>query len=898
MTQQTRNHHTLRSVFAPKSIAVVGASETKGSVGRAVMENLALFKGTVIPINPKRSTLFGKPAFPTISALPERPDLVVIATPAASTPGVVSECARMGVKGAIIISAGFKETGEAGRELEQEILSDARRSGMRVIGPNCLGVMLPHAGLNATFASGMARPGSVAFLSQSGALCAAILDWSLREGVGFSAFVSLGSMLDVGWGDLIEYLGDDPHTKSIVCYMESVGDARAFLSAAREVSFTKPIVVIKVGRTETAARAAASHTGSLTGSDAVLDAAFRRIGVLRVNTIEELFDMAQVLGKQPRPQGPRLAIVTNAGGPGALATDMLLTSGGEVSTLSPETLEALDRFLPAAWSHGNPIDVLGAADAQLYAGAIECALRDGNTDAVLVILTPQAMTDPDGTATRLANLAKSSAKAVLASWMGGASLDAARATLNAASIPTYNYPDAAARAFALMWQHNERIRLLYERPALPQSDGHLAEDRRAAQALITSVRNTGRTLLTEVESKQVLAAYGIPTVKTLIARDPSEAVEHAEALGYPVALKVFSETITHKSDVGGVRLDLADAEAVSHAWSEIKESISAKAGPGDFLGVTVQPMIPRDGLELILGSSIDPQFGPVLLFGAGGTLVEVMKDRALGLPPLTSTLARRLMEQTRIFDALAGVRGRKPVDVGALTQLLVSFSHLVAEQRWIAEIDINPLLASSDRLLALDARIVLQPGEVTEDQLPRLAIRPYPVEYVSRVRLEDGTQVTLRPIRPEDEDMLTAFHSTLSEESVTFRYLSRLSLESRVSHQRLVRICFADYARELAIVAEHGRGAARKIVAVSRLNRLHEDAEAEFALVVSDTWQGRGLGTRLLEALVGIARAENIERITGTILQANHAMLHICRQAGFCLEGDSECAVVTAGMDL
>ncbi|MEZ0258256.1 MAG: acetate--CoA ligase family protein, partial [Chthoniobacter sp.] len=455
----------LHQFLAPKSVAIIGASEAKHSVGRAILENLRLFGGKVFAVNPKRKSVLGLPAHESIGAVPEPVDLAIIVTPAATVPAILEECAAAGVKGAVIISAGFKEVGASGAELERQIL--AKCGTMRVLGPNCLGVMLPHLALNATFAASMARSGKVAFLSQSGALCTAILDWSLREGVGFSAFVSLGSMLDIGWGDLVDYFGNDPHTKSIVCYMESVGDARAFLSAARAVAYTKPIVVIKVGRTDAAARAAASHTGTLTGSDAVLDAAFRRAGVVRVGTIGELFGMAEVLAKQPRPRGPRLAIVTNAGGPGALATDMLVTGGGQLAPLTADTLSALDQMLPAAWSRGNPVDLLGAADADIYGHAVEIVLSDENVDGVLVILTPQAMTDIEGTAVRLAEVATGSAKPVLASWMGGASLATARMTLNAAAIPTYDYPDGAARAFALMWQYSDRLRLLYELPALP-----------------------------------------------------------------------------------------------------------------------------------------------------------------------------------------------------------------------------------------------------------------------------------------------------------------------------------------------------------------------------------------------------------------------------------------------
>jgi acetyltransferase len=869
----------LDAMLSPRSVAVIGATDAPGSVGRALMENLRPFPGSVFPVNPKRTSVLGNKCSASIAALREPVDLAIIATPAATVPRIVGECAAAGVRGAVIISAGFKECGADGAVLEREIL--ARRGGMRIIGPNCLGVMIPALGFNATFATTLARPGSVAFLSQSGALCTAILDWSLRENVGFSAFVSLGSMLDVGWGDLIDHLGDDPRTKSIVCYMESVGDARAFLSAARAVAFTKPIIVIKVGRTEAAARAAASHTGSMVGSDAVLDAAFRRAGVLRVGTIEELFDMAEVLAKQPRPRGPRLAIATNAGGPGALATDMLVSSGAQLAPLTPETLASLDAMLPPAWSHANPVDLLGAADPECYASAVALALADANTDGALVILTPQAMTDANGTAARLAAVVRSSPKPVLASWMGGASLDTARATLNAAAIPTYDYPDQAARAFAHMWTYSDHLRLLYERPTL-----HCAgdEDRSTAARIIATARDAGRTLLDEVESKQVLAAYRIPTVTTITAESEEDAVRHAQTIGYPVVLKVFSHTITHKTDVGGVRLDLRNAATVRRAWRAIEKSVSAKAGPQAFAGVTVQPMIARGGIELILGSSIDPQFGPVLLFGAGGELVETMEDRALALPPLTTTLARRLMERTRIFHALSGVRGRAPCDLDALAQLLVAFSHLVAEQRWIAEIDMNPLLASSARLLALDARIILHPPEVIEARLPRLAIRPYPAEYIRRISLKDGTPVTLRPIRPEDEEMLAAFHATLSDETVHLRYFGVLPLERRIAHERLVRSCFSDYDREIALVAEReGESGARELIAVGRLNRRHGGADAEFALLISDAWQNRGLGSRLLGALITIGRAEKLARITGSILPENLAMLHICREAGFAI---------------
>jgi acetyltransferase len=891
-------------IFSPKTVAVIGATEQAGSVGRTVLWNLVSnpFGGTVFPVNPKRHSVLGIKAYPTIAQVPEPVDLAVIATPAATVPEVIQECVEVGVKGAIILSAGFKESGAAGAALEQKILEQARRGKMRIIGPNCLGVMRPRTGLNATFASAMARSGNVGFISQSGALCTSILDWSFRESVGFSAFISIGSMLDVGWGDLIYYLGDDPHTQSIVIYMESVGDARSFLSAAREVALTKPIIVIKAGRTEAAAKASASHTGALTGSDEVLDAAFRRSGVLRVTKISELFNMAEVLGKQSRPKGPRLTIITNAGGPGVLATDYLITTGGQLAALSKETITALDRVLPPYWSHANPIDILGDAGPERYTQALEIAAHDPNTDGLLVILTPQAMTDPTQTAEQLKPYAHVG-KPILASWMGGAEVMAGESILNRAGIPTYPYPDSAARVFSYMWQYSYNLQGIYETPMLADGDGKL--DRGLAEKIVAQVHQAGRTILTEVESKQVLAAYGIPVVETKTATNEEEAVRGAEAIGYPVVLKLLSETITHKTDVGGVQLNLADAQAVRRAYQSIEASVGEKVGAEHFQGVTVQPMVNRDGYELILGSSLDPQFGPVLLFGLGGQLVEVFKDRALALPPLNTTLARRMMEQTRIYTALQGVRGRAPVDLVALEQLLVRFSQLVAEQRWIKEIDINPLLAppinqDGSGLIALDARIVLHEPTLQENELPKLSIRPYPTQYVAPWTMKNGTEVTIRPIRPEDEPLLVQFHKTLSEESVYFRYFHLIKLSHRVAHERLTRICFIDYDREMALVAERKdpQTGVSEILAVGRLSKLHSTDEAEFALLVSDQYQGLGLGTELLQRLLQVGHQEQIQRINATILFDNHAMQHICEKLGFQLHASIAESLVNAKIEL
>lgn len=885
--------HPLDCIFHPRSVAVIGASEREGSVGRTLLWNLirSPFGGTVFPVNPQRHSILGIKSYPDIAHVPEVVDLVVIATPAATVPQVIRECVAAGVKGAIIVSAGFKEIGEAGAALEREILTEARRGGMRIIGPNCLGLMNPLVGLNATFAGAIARAGNVAFISQSGALCTSILDWSLGENVGFSAFVSIGSMLDVGWGDLIEYLGDDPHTQSIVLYMESIGDAHAFLSAAREVAMDKPIIVLKVGHTEAAAKAAASHTGALTGSDEVLNAAFRRCGVLRVHTISDLFDMAEILAKQPRPKGNRLSIVTNAGGPGAIATDALISGGGALSELAPETLTELDRILPAQWSHHNPIDILGDASCDRYAQTLEVVANDPNSDGLLVILTPQAMTDPTHTAEKLKAYSQLG-KPILSSWMGGNEVAAGTQILNQANIPTFPYPDTAVRLFNYMWRYSYNLRGIYETPSLPADSDLFTPDRQMVEQIFQQATSNGRTLLTEYESKKLLAAYGIPTIATEIAKSDREAVEIADRCGYPVVLKLHSEIITHKTDVGGVRLNLGDAAAVSQAFAEIKSKVNS-IDPVAFLGVTVQPMVKLEGYELILGSSLDPQFGAVMLFGMGGQLVEIFQDRSLALPPLNTTLARRMMEQTRVYQALQGVRGRKAIDLAKLEQLLVNFSQLIVEQPQIREIDINPLLVSPEGMIALDARVLLH-SDVSFADRPLPAIRPYPTKYVQDWESRQGDRLKIRPIRPEDEPLMVLFHQNLSEESVYLRYAHMVKLNKRIAHERLTRICFIDYDREMILVADrknnpkNPQNSEHELLAVARLSKLHGTNEAEFALIVGDHHQNQGLGTELLRRLLEIGKEERLDAIVGYILNGNYKMQSLCRKLGFTLQPDGD----------
>lgn len=838
--------HPLDGIFRPRGIAVVGASERAGSVGRQLMWNLlsSPFGGTVYPVNPKRPNILGVKTYPSLAAIPERPDLVVLSTPAAAVPGLLREAVAVGIPGAIVISAGFKESGPEGIALEHEI-SKIIDGKMRLVGPNCLGVMNPVSGLNATFAATVARPGRVAFLSQSGALGTAVLDWSLRENVGFSAFISIGSMLDVDFADFVDYFGDDPQTDAIVIYMESIGDARHFLSAARRVSMKKPIIVIKAGRTAAAAKAAASHTGSLTGSDEVLDAAFKRAGVMRVDGIDDIYDLTNTLSKQPLPQGRRLCIVTNAGGPGVLATDALAQGGGQIAELSKDSMDAFNALLPPMWSHNNPVDILGDAEPSRYVKCLEIAAKDPNIDGMLVIMTPQGMTNPTAIAETLEKYAHGLGKPVLASWMGGDSVEAGAELLRKAGLPSFAYPDIAVKAFNTMWQYSAAQASLYETP-VPAADAK-GYDREAARKLIASVQSAGRTILTEYESKKLLQAYGIGTTATEVAETEDAAVAWAEKMGYPVVLKVYSYTITHKTDVGGVVLNLRDAAAVKAAFTQIKTSVSTKVGPEHFQGVTVQPMAKLDGYEIILGASVDKQFGPVLLFGSGGQLVEVYGDKALALPPLNTTLARRMMEQTKIYKALKGVRGRASIDMAALEALMVRFSELIVENPRIAELDINPLLASPEHLLALDARIVLHPATVADADLPKPAIRPYPVQYIDTWASAKGQSFTIRPVRPEDEPAAAAFLRAAG------------AAAECLEHRRLVEMCSTDYDRDLALVALHpAKSGGDEMVAIARLCKLSGTGKGEVVLTAGKAAKDQGLDKELAARLVKIAKDEKL----------------------------------------
>jgi acetyltransferase len=885
---------SLDAFFRPTSVAVVGASVTPGSVGSILMHNLLQtpFGGVVYPVNPKRHSVHGVLCYPSILETPETVDLAVIATPAAAVPTMIEQCVTRGVRAAIVISAGFSELGAEGRKLEQKVRETAKGK-LRIIGPNCLGIIHPPSGLNASFASAMVKPGRVALLSQSGAICTSILDWARERNVGFSTFVSVGTMLDVDFADLLDYFGNDPTTRSIVLYMESVGDVRRFISAARAAARSKHVILVKAGRHEAGAKAAASHTGALAGSDAVFDAAVRRAGILRVTTIPDLFNMAEILAHQPSPHGPALAIVTNAGGPGVMATDALMLGGGQLASLSQESLDSLSKVLPPYWSHGNPVDVLGDAPPESYEKAVEICARDPNVQGVLILLAPQAVTNPTETAQRLARFAKVEGKPILASWMGGTDVRAGRVILGNAGIAAFDSPEAAIQAFLNLVQYRRNQELLYELPAALPEDWR--PDQKRGRTLIDEVRQSGRVLLTEFEAKELLTCYGIPTTPTRNARSAEDAVNEAKKLGYPVVVKLWSESITHKTDAGGVILNVADEIAVRAAFAQIRANVARYVSRHDgkedaFLGVTVQPMIRTKGYELIVGSSIDAQFGPTILFGAGGVLVEVFQDRSLGLPPLNRTLARRLIERTQIYKALQGIRGQRPVPLDQLETLLVRFSYLLCDFLDIQEIDINPLLASPDGLMALDARVLL--GASTT----RLAIEPYPNQHTTSWRLTNGTDIIVRAIRPEDEPLIVEHHRSLSEQSIRMRFFSMVKTLSRES---LIRLCHLDYAREMALVAQRKSADGKpEIIGVSRYYMNPRSRSAEFAVIVQDSYQGEGLGQHLMERLIAVARERGVRRLVGGVLRENRRMKALANDLGFRESDSSDRDAVQVVLDL
>jgi acetyltransferase len=868
-------------MFSPGSIALIGASDEEGSRGRIILQNLTASKvKNIFVVHPEREALLDLKSYPTILDVPGPIDLALIASPAPLVPELVLECARASVRGVLIVSTGFKEAGKEGRALEEMILDIRRKTGMRIMGPNSVGIIRPHTGLNASYLRVNPPAGNIAFISQSGALGAAILDWAISAHVGFSMFTSLGAMIDTDFGDLIDYLGGDYRTRSIMIYMDNVGTARKFMSAARGFARSKPIIIVKPGRYRESARASFSYTGSLAGDDLVYDAAFKRVGVIRVKEFSGLFNCASVLDSNNLPSGRRLAIVTNARSFGAMAVDTLIDLGGELAGLSGETVHELNTSLPFLPDRENPLDLLGDADGNRYAAAMKTCLGDRGVDGLLVIYAPQADLDAPDFAKAVAEVAHGSRKPVVAALIGGESVLRAREALLATNIPTYETPEEAVRTYLHMYWYHRNLTLLYETPSeLPLTE---APPKNHLKAMLRRTVKEGRTILTEEESKAFLGNYGIPVAAPYLVRDVEAAVSQAEKIGYPVILKVVSHDITDKSAVGGVRPEIRSHEELRMEYGRLFQEIKEKAPQASILGVTVQRMVQNIDYELILGAKKDKDFGTVIIFGTGGAGTEVFRDVAAGLPPLNQTLARRLMEDTHGYAMLQGYRQKQPANMKELEQILVNLSNLIVDFPEIAEMDISPLAISEGVACALDARIVIDKDSMQyATQYPHLVISPYPTRYIMNYELPGGIEVTLRPIRPEDEPLEHEMLTTLKTETMRTRFFSVIK---DITHEMLVRFCNIDYDREMAIVAEVRDGERKKIVGIGRLINDPDEQAAEYAVLVHDSFQGKGLGYKLLDVLIGIAQDKGLEEIHGTVLSENSKMLRMARKLGFSLE--------------
>ena len=868
------SQYNLDRIFQPRRVAVVGASESTGSIGNALMKNLIEggFKGKLLPVNPKHHNVHGMSAVGSISALEGGVDLAVIATPMVTVPDIVQQCVEKKVAGAIVISAGGKEVGEKGKEIEERIRATAYGGGLRIVGPNCLGIIRPAVNLNASFASEMPDVGDLAFVSQSGAICTAILDLALKEHIGFSHFVSIGSMLDVDFGDLIDYLGNDSSAKSILLYIESLTNFRKFMSAARAVSRIKPIIVLKAGRSEAGAKAAASHTGAMAGEDAVYDAAFKRAGIVRVDTIQGLFDCAELMAKQPRPHGPRLAIITNGGGPGVMAADTLARYDLEPAPLDSETFQKLDAFLPPFWSRGNPIDILGDASAERFRRTLEICFDGKETDGICVILAPQALTDPILVAETLATTMKDRRYPVFACWMGGKSIEKALQILNKAGIPTYETPERAVRAFLYMVAYARNTASLLEIP--PKLTREIAFDPEKARRLLASAPEQG--FMPELDAKEVLSAYGLPVIRTEIAGTEEEASRLGRDMGYPLVMKLHSPDITHKTEAGGVRLDLRSDADVREAFAQIVESARRYKPEARIEGVTLQPFFSNPDFEILLGAKRDVNFGPVIVFGMGGIFTEVLKDRALGLPPMNRLLARRMMQETKAWTLLQGYRNRPPADMERLEEMIIRLSQLLIDFPRIAELDMNPVLIKDGRPEAVDARILVSKADFPSPL--HLVISAYPEEDETHLVTQEGARLFIRPVRPEDAPLFLLFFKVLSPTTIYNRFFSHVK---ELSPKMLARFTQIDYDREIALVAFDDDPGAERMLGVARIMGNPDGKEGEFAVVVGDPWHGKGIGSSLLQNCLSIAKRMGFQRVWGIVLPENRSMLALGKKLGF-----------------
>jgi len=878
--------HYLQPLLAPRSIALLGASERPGALGSIVWRNLAAAKsgGAIYPVNPKYAQVLGERCYGRLRQLPQPPELAVIATPARTVPGLIEEAGAAGVKGAVVLSSGFGETGAEGASLQAALREAARRSGVRVIGPNCLGIMRTDVGLDATFARTAAKPGHLALVSQSGAICGAILDWAAHAGVGFTSVVSLGGAVDVDFGEILDFLVADPATEAILMYVEGIHDARRFMSALRAAARAKPVVTLKVGRYASGSRAASSHTGALVGSDAVFDAALRRSGTVRVKTYTQLFAATRVLASGRFAVGERLAILTNGGGPGVVAADSAAENGVPLAELAPQTIAALDKTLPAQWSRGNPVDLIGDAPPQRFRDATAALLADPGVDALLAMYSPVAVTEPTAAADAVVQASRGSQKPVLAAWLGDINPNESRAHLEAHGIANFYTPENAVEAFSFLCAYRRNQAQLMEVPAaLALRDGEARTDLAAALAIREAALREKRTLLTEQESKALLSAFGLPVPQAVSARDRAAAVAAARELGFPVAIKILSPDITHKSDVGGVRLGLQNEEMVAAAFDEMLRQVRAARPEARIEGALVQPMLQfAHQREVLVGVATDPVFGPVISFGAGGIAVEAMSDTAIALPPLNAVLARELMSRPRMHRLLEGYRSVPAADLGALGALLCGVSRMACLLPWLKEMDLNPVLAHPGGAVIADARVVIDPAQPARagEHYPHMAIHPYPAELEGEIAVAGGARLPVRPMRPEDAALEKRFFDGLSERSRYQRFMQHLS---ELSPHMLARFTQLDYDRELALVvldAERSR-----FLAVGRYAPNEDGTTAEFALTVADDWQGKGIGRALLERLCQRARATGYTALYGYILDANREMLDLAARLGFVEQG-------------
>ena len=881
----------IRTMFNPKTVALIGASEKPGAVGRTILENLLTSKERrIYPVNPQRESMLGVTCYPSIGAVPEHVDLAVVVTPARSVPLVMEECGQAGVDGVVILSAGFRETGEKGKRLESEIDRIGKQYGMRILGPNCVGFVRPSIDLRATLLEKTPPPGDIAFISQSAALGSAILDWAADAGIGFSLFVSFGDMIDIDFADMIDFLEEyDEDTRSILIYMESVGDARKFMSAARGFARRKPIIVLKPGRSAESARAVHSHTGSMAGDDEVYSAAFRRAGVLRVEEIVELFDAAKVMDSGKLPEGPRVAIIGSAG-LCVMATDSLIKRGGELAALSPESTQQLNALMPPYWSKSNPVYLRGGATVEQYINALTICVRDKGVDGVLVNYVPLNSAPSAEVAQAVVDIAGKTGKPVVATWMGGRNILGGKHILLEHGIPVYNTPEEAVRSYLNMYNYKRYLDRLYETPAgLPEQE---APRKDRLRELLQLALVEGRTLLNEREAKEILAAYGIPVMMPQIARNPEEAAAIAEKLGYPVAIKIVSADIPHKMAAGGVLLGIDSRDELQDAYGKLIRTVNRCVPAATLQGVAVEKMMVDVDYEIILGAKKDKDFGSVLLFGTGGTMTEAIKDYSIGLPPLNKTLATLLMQDTKAYKMLQGFKGRYAADLGRIAEILVKFSNLIVDFPEIAEIDINPLAISAGGVSALDARIVVDGDYLSCGPLayPHLVICPYPTRYIQTWQTKSGIEVIVRPIRPEDEPAKYEMLLSSSPESLRTRFFSTLK---EIPHKFLIYFVNVDYDRNISLIAEVEEREKKKMIGAASLVMNTEMTSGELAVFVHDSFQGEGLGPRFIQILIDIAREKSLPEVRAEVLRENGKMLAIFRRFGFTsrhLHGDAiEC---------